>query len=70
LAFVKIPQCLIIGALSGYGLGCMTKLDAVVVPDIFTIRGVLALHMQAACHSQSIENTVFIFGNRASPSEK
>jgi len=28
------------------------------------------LCMQAARHSQGIENTVFMFGNRASPSEK
>jgi hypothetical protein len=28
------------------------------------------LCMQAARHSQSIENTVFIFGNRAAPSAK
>jgi hypothetical protein len=28
------------------------------------------LCMQSAHHSQSIENTVSIFGNRASPSEK
>jgi hypothetical protein len=52
----------------------MTNLDAVllivVLLDIFTMSGVLALHMQAARHSQSIENTVSIFGNRASPSEK
>ena len=38
--------------------------------NIFTMSGVLALHMQAACHSQSIKNTVFIFGNRALSSEK
>jgi hypothetical protein len=28
------------------------------------------LYMQAAHHSQSIENTVFIVGNRATPSAK
>jgi len=37
---------------------------------IFITSGVPALCMQAARHSQSIENTVFIFGNRGSPSEK
>jgi hypothetical protein len=37
---------------------------------IFITSGVPALCMQAARHSQGIENTVFIFGNRASFSEK